>query len=141
MMQIPRSYCRLMPLSATTRLPLPKGKRWLACGAPGTAGAAGAQHSVEHCSESQKPLNPDRWLESRQVCLEPLAPDAAVWHCSGGAANPGGGCFCVVHLLCAQAWARSQQADAAARAAALAAAPPDLCATFLNLSYGFGIML
>ena len=69
----------------------------------------------------------------RQVCLEPLAPDAAVWHCSGGAANPGGGCFCVVHLLCAQAWARSQQADAAARAAALAAAPPDLCANLLNL--------
>ncbi|KAK9842016.1 hypothetical protein WJX81_004295 [Elliptochloris bilobata] len=60
------------------------------------------------------------------VCLEPLAPDAAVWHCSGGAASPGGGCFCVVHLLCAQAWARSQQADASARAAALAAAPPDL---------------
>lgn len=64
------------------------------------------------------------------MCLEPLAPDAAVWHCSGGAASPGSGCFCVVHLLCTQAWARSQQADAAARAAALAAAPPDLCASF-----------
>ncbi len=54
------------------------------------------------------------------ICLEPIAPNAAVWTCRES-------CFCVLHLVCAQGWA-AQQLKAAAAKAASQAANPDLYA-------------
>lgn len=55
------------------------------------------------------------------VCLEQIAPDAAVWTCRES-------CFCVLHLVCAQGWAK-QQLNAAAAKANSQAANPDLYAS------------
>lgn len=57
------------------------------------------------------------------VCLENIAPDAAVWTCRRA-------CHVLLHLICAQAWGHQQlqQATAAARASA---EHPDLCAPLL----------
>lgn len=55
------------------------------------------------------------------VCLEAIAPGAAVWTCRDS-------CFCMLHLVCAQGWA-NQQLKAAAAKAASQAANPDLYAS------------
>ncbi|BDA41625.1 NF-X1-type zinc finger protein NFXL1 [Coccomyxa sp. Obi] len=52
------------------------------------------------------------------ICLENIAPDAAVWTCQKS-------CHVLLHLICAQAWARQQLQSAAALARA-AAEQPDL---------------
>jgi NF-X1-type zinc finger protein NFXL1 len=54
------------------------------------------------------------------VCLEAIPADGAVWACRRG-------CHALLHLLCAQAWARQQLQTAAARTHA-SAESPDLCA-------------
>lgn len=54
------------------------------------------------------------------VCLEQIAPHAAVWTCRDA-------CFCMLHLMCAQGWA-NQQLRAAAAKASSQAANPDRCA-------------
>ena len=55
------------------------------------------------------------------VCLETIAPGAAVWTCRTS-------CFCMLHLVCAQGWANQQLKTAAAKAASQAA-NPDLYAS------------
>ncbi|CAL8460554.1 g83 [Coccomyxa elongata] len=52
------------------------------------------------------------------ICLENIAPNAAVWTCQKS-------CHVLLHLICAQAWARQQLQSAAALARA-AAEQPDL---------------
>ncbi len=59
------------------------------------------------------------------ICLENIAPDAAVWTCQKS-------CHVLLHLICAQAWARQQLQSAAALARA-AAEQPDLCAPLSHL--------
>ena len=39
------------------------------------------------------------------ICLENMRHDDAVWHCYRG-------CYCVLHLVCIQAWSRQQVAAA-----------------------------
>ena len=58
------------------------------------------------------------------VCLEAIAPGAAVWTCRNS-------CFCMLHLVCAQGWANQQLKTAAAKAASQAA-NPDLYASGLQ---------
>ena len=55
------------------------------------------------------------------ICLEQIAPDAAVWTCRES-------CFCMLHLVCAQGWAK-QQLNAGAAKANSQAANPDLYAS------------
>ncbi|CAK0742649.1 hypothetical protein CVIRNUC_001411 [Coccomyxa viridis] len=50
------------------------------------------------------------------VCLEQIAPHAAVWTCHEA-------CFCMLHLMCAQGWANQQLRAAAAKASSQAANP------------------
>ena len=50
------------------------------------------------------------------VCLEQIAPHAAVWTCREA-------CFCMLHLTCAQGWANQQLRAAAAKASSQAANP------------------
>lgn len=40
------------------------------------------------------------------VCLEDVRPTDPIWHCGGSPLDPG--CFVLLHLPCAQAWARQQ---------------------------------
>ena len=77
-------------------------RAWRACGSTSRCAQAGAGATV--CL----------------VCLEAIPKDAPTWACRDS-------CHVVLHLLCAQAWARQQLRAAAARAAD-PSSNPDLCA-------------
>lgn len=87
--------------------------------------ATDAMQGLEVYSEGISRLR-ERILSSQScadvclICLESIGPDAAVWTCRRS-------CHCMLHLLCAQGWARQQLQTAAALAHANTE-QPDLCA-------------